>query len=77
MQFIFKILFLFPLLSAFVSAQSDLEKKELELNTTLLSFRKAITVEQMDTENENFKKQLYEFLQQEGAFNYTLNTCNL
>ena len=70
MPFIIKILLLFPLLSAFVAAQPELEMQELELNTTLLSFRKAITVEQMDTENENFKKQMYEFLQQEGAFNY-------
>ena len=58
MQFIFKILFLFPLLSTFVSAQSELEKQELELNTTLLSFRKAITAEEMDTENEIFKNEI-------------------
>ena len=71
MPFLLKILLLFLLHGSFVSAQSQLEKQELELNKTLLSFRKAITVEQMDTENDNFKKEMNQFLQQEGAFNYT------
>ena len=71
MSFKFKILLLFILHGAFVSAQSQLEIQELELNTTLLSFRNAVTREEMDTENQNFKKHMYEFLQKEGVFNYT------
>jgi len=71
MPFKIKILLLFLLHGAFVSAQSQLETQELELNTTLLSFRNAVTREEMDTENQNFKKQMHEFLQKEGAFNYT------
>ena len=71
MPFKFKILLLFLLHGVFVSAQSQLETQELKLNTTLLSFRNAVTREEMDTENQNFKKQMHEFLQKEGAFNYT------
>ena len=67
----YKIQLLFLLHGAFVSAQSQLEKQELELNATLLSFRKAVTREEMDTENQNFKKQMYEFLQKAEAFDYT------
>ena len=67
----FKILLLFLLHGAFASAQSKLEIQELELNETLLSFRNAITREEMDTENQNFKKQMHEFLQKAEAFDYT------
>ena len=71
MSVIHKIFLLFLLQGSFVLAQSQLENSELQLNTTLLSFRKAATVEQMDTENEIFKNEMYKFLQQEGAYNYT------
>lgn len=71
MSLIHKIFLLFLLQSPLVLAQSQLENSELELNTTLLSFRKAITAEEMDTENEIFKNEMYIFLQQEGVYNYT------
>jgi len=71
MSFIFRILLLFVLHGSFVFAQSQLEIQELELNAKLLAFREAVTVEEMDTENDNFKNAMNVFLNQEGAFNYT------
>ena len=65
------IFLLFLLQGSLVLAQSQLENSELQLNTTLFSFRKAITPEEMDTQNEIFKNEMYKFLQQEGAYNYT------
>ena len=66
----FKILLFFLLNCAFIFAQSLLENQELELNATLLSFRKAVTAEQMDDRNKTFKNKMATFLQQEGTFNY-------
>ncbi len=70
MPHIFNVLLFFLSNCLLISAQSPLEKQELELNATLLTFRKAITAEQMDDGNKTFKNKMSTFLQQEGAFNY-------
>lgn len=50
--------------------QIDLAEKEKALNESLLKFRQANTDDDMLSTNVIFKKQMYDFLRLEGAFNY-------
>ena len=70
MRLITLILFIALLQTTAVLSQSVLEKQEIELNKSLLSFRQALTAEQMDVENEKFKNELSVFLNLKGAFTY-------
>ena len=70
MRLITPILFIALLQTTAVLSQSVLEKQEIELNKSLLSFRQALTAEQMDVENEKFKNELSVFLNLKGAFTY-------
>jgi hypothetical protein len=53
-----------------VNAQSELEEKELALNSALLNVREAKTDFEIEKQNKLFKKDLEAFLKLDGAFTY-------
>lgn len=70
MRFIYFIFILCFIQLPSAVAQTALEIEELKLNESLRTFRQAVTVEEMDHENDLFKNKLFSFIQVEGAFSY-------